>query len=125
VAQPAQPRENNNTFEHFGETGGDLKLTIFPEKSVGPNSSTPAPRIAWLEGGVGHCSFLSSSPDHFREPTYSNKLTLTAVPSFLFPPMKSLDLNTLSGVLQTSLVERGTIDYHKAQHIYTKEGQRL
>jgi hypothetical protein len=31
---PTQPRENNNIFNQLGETGGMLKLTVFPKKSA-------------------------------------------------------------------------------------------
>jgi hypothetical protein len=34
VAQPAQSGENNNTYDHLGETGRELELTAFSEKSI-------------------------------------------------------------------------------------------
>jgi hypothetical protein len=34
VGQPAQPGENNSTFNHLGEIGSEQKLTAFSEKTV-------------------------------------------------------------------------------------------
>jgi hypothetical protein len=50
----------------------------------------------------------NSSRGNFGEPTYSNKLTLTA-----HHPKKSLDLNTLSTPPNTCLVETVTINCTK------------
>jgi hypothetical protein len=76
----AQPHHReNNTLYHLEETGKELKLTAFPEKNIQPNTSIPAPRLALRVEGAGHYSQISSQ-DHFREPTYPNKLTLTTHP---------------------------------------------
>jgi hypothetical protein len=62
-------------------------------------------------GGAGHCSHIRSSLDHFGEPTYSSKLTLT-VPH----PHEELGLCILNGNPQFCPIERGTTNCHPDQH---------
>lgn len=88
TAQPAQPGINNNALDHLGELPS--QRTTF-----GPNSSTPASRLAWQARRAGHCSHIGFSWDHFGELTYSNKLTLTA-----YLLKRSLALKILRGNLQ-------------------------
>jgi hypothetical protein len=64
VAQ--QQPGDNNTFNHLVKTGSKLRLTAFPEKSIGPNGSIPAPRLALWVRGAGHCSHISSSWYHLE-----------------------------------------------------------
>jgi hypothetical protein len=58
-----KPRKNNNTFDHLGETGSELKLTVFPQKS-----SIPAPRLALYVERAGYCSHTNSLGEHFGKP---------------------------------------------------------
>jgi hypothetical protein len=70
-----QPGENNNTFHNLGDTGCQLKLTSYQEKSIQTKSLIPAPMLALWAEGTAHCSHTSYSRDSSGETASSNKIT--------------------------------------------------
>jgi hypothetical protein len=103
------PRENNS--EHLREASSKLKFPAFPSSS---NYSSQA--CQWA-GGIDHCSYISSSWDHFREPTYPSNLDLTTSPRETSASTFWVD------TLQTCPVERSTTNCHPVQHIYLRRGR--
>jgi hypothetical protein len=61
----------NKTFHCLGETGHELKLTNFQEKSGGPKSSILVPRLTLPAVGAGDYSHTSSLHDSFGELVYT------------------------------------------------------
>jgi hypothetical protein len=55
----------NNTFNHLGETGTEMKLITFQKKSSPPKSSILAPIFVLWKKGAGDCSHTSSLQNHF------------------------------------------------------------
>jgi hypothetical protein len=48
-----ESEKNNSTFNHTGQTGSEVKLTTFQEKSSQPKSSILAPRLSlWPKMGL-------------------------------------------------------------------------
>jgi hypothetical protein len=91
-ADPAFVKEGQLSMHSLGKIARNLttleklvaswKLTAFPEESIQPNSSSPAPRHAQWAGRTGYCSHISSFSDYLGKP-------------WLLPaPQKSLGLYT-------------------------------
>jgi hypothetical protein len=106
-----QPTENNNTFGQLGEIGSKLKLTAFPEKSLWPKSSIPAPSLALR-------SEDADSWDRFGETAYSNNCPWLSSPS-----RRAWALTPWVDAPQNLSERGGTINCQTVQHMNLKEGQ--
>jgi hypothetical protein len=113
VAHPQSSK--NKTLHHLAETGSELKLTDFQEKSNQPKCSVLAPRLALQAVEDGDCYHTSSSQDHIREPAY------TRLP---IPPRKVWAQTSSLDPPQSCMTGRSNIHCHTALHNNLKKGHR-